>query len=368
MVPSLLRHRDVPDWKWDFQYTEMEGTEMKITRIGLDLAKDIFQVHAVDADEWVACRRQLRRGQVLDFFARLDRVEGCVVGMEACCAADYWGRELEKLGYQAKLMNPAFVKPYLKSQKNDARDAEAICEAVARPTMRFVPVKSLAQQDVLLLHRQREQLVGRRTALINQTRGLLAHYGVVVARRTYALRTALPAILEDAENALTVVARRCFAESYRELCELDQKIAQYDHELERLAHADARCQRLMSIPGVGVMTATALVAHLGDGGQFGKARQYAAYLGLVPRQHSSGGRDRLGRISKRGNRYLRTLLIHGARSVLRTAADKTDRRSRWVCELSGRSHGNKAAVALANRNARTAWALLQTGQQYRAAA
>lgn len=341
---------------------------MKVTRIGLDLAKDVFQVHAVDAEEHVVERRQLRRAQVLAFFARLDRVEGCVVGMEACCGADYWARELIKLGYAARIMNPAFVKPYVKANKNDARDAEAICEAVGRPTMRFVAVKSLEQHDLMLLHRQREQYVKRRTALGNQIRGTLGQYGIVVRQGLGALRQALPGLIGARDNALTALAREVYAESYQELCELDAKVARLDARLEHLAKQDERSRLLMSIPGVGALTATAWVAQVGDGGQFGKARQCAAYLGLVPRQHSSGGKERLSGISKRGASYLRTLMIHGARAALRTAASKTDRRSRWVTEVAATHHPNVAAVALANRNARTAWALLHSGERYCAAA
>lgn len=341
---------------------------MKITRVGLDLAKDVFQVHAVDGEERVMERRQLKRRQVLAFFARLDRVEGCVVGMESCCGSDYWARELIKLGYDVRIMNPAFVKPYVKANKNDARDAEAICEAVGRPTMRFVPVKSLEQHDLMLLHRQREQYVKRRTALANQIRGTLGQYGIVVSKGLGLLRRALPRLLEDASNALTAVAREIYAQSYRELCELDEKVARLDGKLEHLARQDPRCVRLMSIPGIGALTATAWVGLLGDAAQFEKGRQCAAFLGLVPRQHSSGGKERLLGISKRGDRYLRTLLVHGARAALRTAGTKEDRRSRWVREVAATHHANVAAVALANRNARTAWALLRSGETYQVVA
>ena len=337
---------------------------MKITRVGLDLAKDVFQVHGVDAEECVMVRRQLKRRQVLAFFARLDRVEGCVVGMESCCGSDYWARELIKLGYDARIMNPAFVKPYVKANKNDARDAEAICEAVGRPTMRFVAVKSLEQHDLMLLHRQREQYVKRRTALANQIRGTLGQYGIVVSKGLGLLRRALPRLLEDAGNSLSATAREAYAESYQELCELDEKVARLDGKLEHLAHQDPRCVRLMSIPGIGPLTATAWVALLGDGAQFEKGRQCAAFLGLVPRQHSSGGKERLLGISKRGDRYLRTLLVHGARAALRTAGTKEDRRSRWVREVAATHHANVAAGALANRNVRTAWALLRSGETY----
>ena len=341
---------------------------MKITRVGLDLAKDVFQVHGVDAEERVGVRRQLKRGELLRFFVRLDRAEGCVVGMESCCGSDHWARELVELGYTVRIMNPAFVKPYVKSNKNDARDAEAICEAVGRPTMRFVPVKTLAQHDMLLLHRQREQWIKRRTALANHIRGTLAQYGIVVNKRLESLRRALPRLVSEQDNGLTALAREVYRQSYEELRDLDAKVAGLDAKLEHLARQDARCVLLMSIPGVGPITATATVAQVGDGSQFGSGRQMAAYLGLVPGQRSSGGKEKLTGISKRGNRYLRTLMIHGARAAVRTAARKSDRRSRWVQDLGQRHHANVTSVALANRNARTMWALLHTGECYRVAA
>jgi transposase len=341
---------------------------MKITRVGLDLAKDVFQVHALDAEEHVVVRRQLKRAQVLDFFARLDRIEGCVLGMESCCGADYWARELEALDYTVRIMNPAFVKPYVKSNKNDARDAEAICEAVGRPTMRFVPVKTVEQHDLLLLHRQREQWIKRRTALGNHVRGTLMQYGIVMGKRLAVLRRGLAELVSGEDTRLSALAREVYRQAYEELRDLDAKLADLDAKLEGLARLDARCVLLMSVPGVGPVTATAVVAQLGDARQFLNGRQMAAYLGLVPGQRSSGGKEMLTGISKRGNRYLRTLLVHGARAAVRTAGRKSDSRSRWVQALGGRQHANVTAVALANRNARTMWALLQSGEYYRAAA
>jgi len=373
MAPSLhngvvMRQTEMGD------ISQMKGGgEMNITRIGLDLAKNVFQVHGVDANERVVLRRQLKRSEVLRFFAKLDRIETCIVGMEACCGSDYWARELTKLGYDARLMNPSFVKPYVKSNKNDARDAEAICEAVGRPTMRFVPVKTLEQQDLLLLHRQREQWIKRRTALVNHVRGLLGNYGIVIANRIGNLRQALPRLLEDAENDLTELARTVFAECYRELQTLDNEIVALDMRLSHIAETRTDCRRLMSIPGIGPMTATAFVAQMGDGRQFNQARQCAAYLGLVPAQYSSGGKEQLGGISKRGNRYLRTLLIHGARADIRAAKQRREKqvvlaRDEWSCALEARRHQNVAVVALANKNARIAWALLRDETEYRAVA
>jgi transposase len=341
---------------------------MKITRIGFDLAKDVFQVHGVDANEVVRVRKQLRRIKVLEFFAGLDRVEGCVVGMESCCGADYWARELMALGYTVRIMNPAFVKPYVKSNKNDARDAEAICEAVGRPTMRFVPVKTAGQHDMLLLHRQREQWIKRRTALGNHIRGTLMQYGIVFGQRLSRLRRELVDLLSEEDGRLSALAREVYRQAYAELCDLDARLAGLDAKLEGLARLDARCVLLMSIPGVGPVTATAVVAQLGDASQFLSGRQMAAYLGVVPGQRSSGGKEILTGISKRGNRYLRTLLVHGARAAVRAAGSKSDRRSRWVQDLGQRQHANVTTVALANRNVRTMWALLRTGEFYATAA
>jgi len=341
---------------------------MKTTRIGLDLAKDVFQVHGVDGSEQVVVRRQLKRSQVLEFFARLDREDGCTLGMESCCGADYWARKLGELGYAVRIMNPAFVKPYVKSNKNDARDAEAICEAVGRPTMRFVAAKTLEQLEMLQLHRQREQWIKWRTALGNQIRGTLMSYGIVCGKGLGRLRVLLAELLAGDDKRLTARARWMYQDSYEELRRLDEKLAAVDAELEGLARQDPRCVLLMGIPGVGAISATAVVAQFGQARQFLSGRQLAAYLGLVPGQQSSGSKEVLTGISKRGNRYLRTLLIHGARSAVRVAGRKSDRRSRWVQALTQRQHVNTAAVALANRNARTIWALLQSGECYRAAA
>lgn len=346
---------------------------MKVKRIGLDLAKNIFQIHGVDIDEQTIVRQRLKRVAVLSYFARLDRVNGCVVGMESCCGSDYWARELRKLGYEVRIMNPKFVKPYVKSAKNDARDAEAICEAVGRPTMRFIPVKTLEQQDLMLLHRQREQQIRRRTALANQTRGLLMNYGIILSPRLSNLRHHLLSVLDENTDKLTELAREVFIELHEELVWLDEKIAKLDTRLNALAKTRDDCRRLMTIPGVGCMSATAFVAWMGDGNQFSHARECPAYLGLVPDQHSSGDKARLGHISKRGNRYLRTLLIIGAHADLNAAQRRRDNelgsaRDQWSTALEERRHSNVAAVALANKNARIAWALLRDKTEYRCAA
>lgn len=328
---------------------------MNIKRIGIDLAKQVFQVHGVDNQEKAVLRKQLRRTQMLDFFKKLPP---CLIGMEACGSAHYWGRELQKQGHTVKLMAPQFVKPYVKSNKNDANDAEAICEAVARPSMRFVAIKTIAQQDIQAIHRIRSELVQQRTAKGNQIRGLLAEYGLVVGRRVDVLRTALPLLLGDAENGLTIDFRALLEGLRQDLIKLGERVDEMDKKIKLLASNNTEAKRLLQIPGIGPITATALVCAIGDGKQFKRGRDLAAWLGLTPRQHSSGGKDRLLGISKRGDAYLRTLLIHGARAVLRVSGDKDDPRSRWLQNLCGRRNKNIAAVALANKNARIVWALL----------
>jgi transposase len=338
---------------------------MKVVRIGIDIAKHVLQVHGVDRRGKVAMRKQLTRGKLLPFFAQLSP---CLIGMEACATAHYWARELTKLGHDVRLMAPQFIRPYRKNLKNDRNDAEAICEAVSRPTMRFVPVKSVAQHAVLTLHRARELLVRDRTALVNQMRGLLAEYGLISAQGIERFRQALPRLLEDADNGLPVLAREVIAELQERLRDLDQRIAAYDSRLTGLARQSDAARRLMQLEGVGAVTATAIVATIGDGKVFKNGHQFAAWLGLVPRQYSSGGKSRLGRISKRGDVYLRTLLIHGTRSVLRLTGQRTDAKSRWAERLKQRRGSNVAAVALAAKHARIIWAMLARNQEYRSAA
>lgn len=337
---------------------------MKITRIGIDLAKNVFQVHGIDEHGKTVLRKQLARGQVLEFFAQLPP---CLMGMEACGGGHYWARELIKLGHDARLLASQFVRPYRKNEKNDANDAEAICEAVGRPSMRFVPVKTAASQAVLTVHRARTLRVAERTALVNQARGLLAEYGIVVAQGLGRLRRNLPDILEDADNGLPGLARDVFADLWAQLQSLDHQIAEYDRRIAQLANQCEPARRLMRIEGIGPVTATAIAATVGDGKAFRNGRQFAAWLGLTPRQNSSGGKSRLGRITKRGDVYLRTLLIHGARSVVRLTAHKSDRKSRWVERLRARRCDNVAVVALAAKQARIIWAMLARDQEYRPA-
>jgi transposase len=334
---------------------------MNTKRVGIDLAKQVFQVHGVDYQDKVVLRKQLRRNQMLNFFATLSP---CLIGMEACGGAHYWARELQKLGHTVKLMAPQFVKPYVKSNKNDANDAEAICEAVGRPTMRFVSVKTIAQQDLQAIHRIRSELVRQRTAKVNQIRGLLSEYGLVVGRHIATLRRALPELLENAENGLSFDFRTLLDDLWQDLIRLDEREEEMSQKIHTLANSIPAAKRLQSIPGIGPMSATAIVCAVGDGKQFKRGRDLAAWLGLTPRQQSSGGKERLLGISKRGDSYLRTLLIQGAKSVIKVVGNKTDPRSLWLQNLCTRKHKNTAAVALANKNARIAWALLSNDTSY----
>jgi transposase len=337
---------------------------MQVTIVGIDLAKNVFQVHGCDAKGKAVLRKQLSRGQLLNFVANLPP---CVVAMEACASAHYWAREIEKLGHQVRLIAPRFVRPYVKANKNDASDAEAICEAASRPSMRFVAVKSSAQQDIQAIHRVRQQLVKARTGLVNQVRGLLAEHGIVIARGFAQLRRALPLLLEDRDNGLSAVMRELLGESGERLRFIDERLRQYDLTIQRLFRHDERCQRLAEVEGVGPLTATALVAAVGNATEFKSGRELAAYLGLVPRHRASGGRTVLLGISKRGDRYLRTLLIHGARSALHKIERQRGTRAIWAAKLKLRRGANVAAVALANKNTRVLWALLSRGHSYRPA-
>jgi len=335
---------------------------MDVRTLGNDLAKNLFQVHGVDGQGRTVVQRQLRRRQLMPFVAQL---QPCLVAMEACGGAHHWAREIARRGHEVKLMSPRLVRPYVKSNKNDARDAEAICEAVGRPSMRFVAVKSQAQQDMLALHRVRSLLIRERTALMNQMRGLLAEYGIVVAQGATPLRRALALIMEDRENGTSELLRELLAEMSERLRLFEERLKRYDRRIAEFARADERAGRLMAVEGVGPLTATALIAAVGNARQFRSGRELSAWLGLVPRQYSSGGRSVLLGISKRGDRYLRTLLIHGARATLRFAARKRDPRSRWIGAVRERRGANIAAVALANKNARVLWALLARNEDYR---
>jgi len=336
---------------------------MKLSRVGVDLAKNVYQLHGVDRHGKAVWKRRLRRGQWLQ--ALMDKAEpGCVIGMEACTGAHHWARELQSRGYEVRLIAPQFVKPYVKSNKNDANDAEAICEAMGRPHMRFVSVKSVEQQDIQATHRVREELKAHRNAKANQIRGLVAEYGLVAPQTLLALRKALPCWLEDAENGLTDHFRSLLHGLWDDLLTLEDRLKELDKEIEKIARSNEVAMRLQQLRGVGPIVATALVATVGDGAQYKKGRQMAAALGLTPRQFSSGDKYRLYGISKRGDVYLRTQMIHGARAVVSQAKHRDDPLSRWVTDIAKRRHPNVAAVALANKTARMAWAMLRDSTDY----
>lgn len=333
---------------------------MKITTIGIDLAKNVMQVHGVDERGKTVLKKQLKREQMASFFAN---VPACLIGMEACGSAHYWGRKLESFGHAVRLMAPQFVKPYVKTNKNDVADAEAICEAVARPNMRFVPIKTAEQQSVLSLHRARQGFVKARTAQANQIRGLLSEYGLVIPQGIGHIAKRLPEILEDGENGLPGQFRGLLERLGENLKEMDRQVGELEREIKVWHRENEASRKLEKIPGVGPITASALAASVGDAKCFENGRQMAAWLGLVPKQRSTGGKRTLLGISKRGDTYLRTLLIHGARAVVRVCERKLETDS-WLKRLMGRRNKNVAAVALANKNARIAWALLRHDREY----
>ena len=338
---------------------------MNGTTLGIDLAKTLFQLHGVDERGHVEVHKRVSRKQVLETVAQLP---ACLIGMEACSSSQYWAREFQQLGHTVRLISPQFVKPYVKGNKNDSRDAEAICEAVARAHLRFGPLKTVESQDIQALHRLRSRLIKERTALVNQIRGLLAARGLVIAQGMTRLRTQLPAIVEDLNNALTPLGREVIREVYEELVTRDERVTRADALVQRVFTQSAACQKLAQVEGIGPVVATALVAAVGNAQACAKGRHLAAWLGLVPRQCSSGGKERLLGISKRGDRYVRALLIHGARATVHRARRQTDARSRWIMSLEQRRGKNIATVAIANKNARIAWALLTSDAEYRKAA
>ena len=333
----------------------------ELSVVGIELAKSVFHLVGMDERGKIILRKRLARGEVMPFMAKLPRV---LVGMEACGGAHYWGRQLREQGHEVKLMAPQYVKPYVKTNKNDLRDAEAIAEAVTRPSMRFVPIKNVAQHDLQALHRVRERLMGARTALVNERRGLLAEYGIVLPTGVNAFRNTLAAKLEAEHAKLTPRSQELFGKLREEFKKVEAEVAYYDEKLQTMATTHPESQRLLTIPGIGPITATALIAAVGDVGGFTNGRQFAAWLGLVPKQHSTGGQTRLLGISKRGDSYLRKLLVHGARATLRWARTKTDSRSQWIRGLLERRGWNRTAVAVANKNARIVWAVLSRGGVY----
>ncbi len=334
---------------------------MKLSVIGIDVGKTVLHVHGADAQGKPVLRKTFSRGGLVEWLAQQ---VPCLIGMEACGGAHHLARVLTDCGHTVRLIHPGFVKAYVKSNKNDFRDAEAIAEAVTRPTMRFVAIKTIAQQELQALHRLRSGAVTQRTVIINQLRGLLLEFGLTVLRGPTALRRRLPEILETADGGLQALGRELLAELQREWVHLDERIAALEQRLKQQTQTLEPCRRLRSIPSIGVLGASAFVAAFGGGCQFASGRDCAAALGLVPRQHSTGGRSQLGSISKRGDAYLRALFIHGARAVLRYADRHDDPRSRWVWALKERRGVPVAAVALANKMARTAWAVLTRGTTY----
>jgi transposase len=330
----------------------------ELTTVGIDLAKSAFAVHAVAPDGRVVLRRMVSRGKLMEVIARLPP---SLIGMESCSGAHEWARRFQGLGHSVRLMAPVFVAPYRKSGKNDGNDAEAICEAVVRPSMRFVPIKTLDQQAMLTLHRVRQGFVTERTAVVNRIRGLLAEFGIALAQGVESLRRDLHASSEG----LPGLACRAIRDLQTHLRVLDQRISEYDRELKRLASENDDAQRLQTIPGIGPITASAMVASVGSALEFRNGRQFAAWLGLTPRQFSSGGKTRLGHISKRGDAYLRMLLVLGARSVLQNAARYTDRLSRWVLSIRSRCGYHKAIVAIAAKNARILWVVMAKKERFK---
>ena len=332
-----------------------------IKTLGIDLAKNVFQLHGMDAKGKCILRKRLSRLKLIEFVSNLNP---CVIAIEACMGAHYWARLFKSTGHTVKMMPPQFVKPYVQSNKNDRNDARGIAEASTRPDMKFVPIKSIAQQDILLFHRARQLSVKQRTAQANQIRGLLAEYGIILTKNITHIHD-LPKVLDEEASKLTPYATEVFKKLYQQFQQYDQEVDEYNKRINDVVNQDAQCQALMKIEGVGPLTASAAVATIGDASVFKNGREVAAWLGLVPRQHSSGNTVKLMGISKRGDRYLRTLLIHGARAIVKICEKRTDARSLWIKNKKQRSGYNKTAVAVANKNARIIWAMLSSGECYR---
>jgi transposase len=333
-----------------------------VTTIGLDIAKSVFQVHGVDAQGNVAVRRQLKRRQVLPFFKKLSP---CLVGIEACATSHHWSRELQALGHTVRLMPPAYVKPYLKRQKNDAADAEAICEAVMRPSMRFVATKTPEQQSCLMLHRTRHLFIRQQTAVINAIRAHLAEFGIVAPVGRNGVEELLDVVADPDDGRVPEVARDCVAALGAQLRMLKAQILEFDRRIMAWHRSNETSKRLDEIPGVGPALATALVASVADPRAFRSGRDFSAWIGLVPKQNSSGGKERLGNITKRGDRYLRSLFTAGALAVIRYAKIHGAKHRPWLTALLARRPTKVAAVALANKIARMAWAMMSKGERYR---
>jgi transposase len=337
---------------------------MDVAFLGIDLAKNIFQLHGEDADGRAVLQRRVRRDRLM---IEVEALPPCTIAIEACTGAFYWQRQFEAAGHQVRIIAPQYVKPFAQHQKNDRNDAAAICRAVQQPNMKFVPGKTVEQQDIQALHRGRQRLVNHRTALVSQMRGLLLDRGVAFAQSITRARREIGLLLEEGSPELSDLFRSMLSQLYACFIALDRQIAWFDSEIERIYRSNDTCRRLSKIRGVGPKTATAIVAAVGDGAEFTNGRHLAAWMGLVPRQHSSGNRQRLFGISKRGDRHLRTLLIHGARAVVRTSTSRDDAQSAWIRALKARRGAAKTIVAVANKNARVIFAMLKKGTEFRAA-
>ena len=337
---------------------------MDVAFLGIDLAKNIFQLHGEDADGRAILQRRVRRDRLM---IEVEALPPCTIAIEACTGAFYWQRQFEAAGHQVRIIAPQYVKPFAQHQKNDRNDAAAICRAVQQPNMKFVPGKTVEQQDIQALHRGRQRLVNHRTALVSQMRGLLLDRGVAFAQSITRARREIGLLLEEGAPELSDLFRSMLHQLYACFSALDRQIAWFDSEIEKIFRSNDTCRRLSKIRGVGPKTATAIVAAVGDGAEFTNGRHLAAWMGLVPRQHSSGNRQRLFGISKRGDRHLRTLLIHGARAVVRTSTGRDDARSAWIRHLKARRGAAKTIVAVANKNARVIFAMLKKGTEFRAA-
>ncbi len=335
---------------------------MNLTTLGIDLAKTSFSLVGMDQHGKVVLRKTLKRAQLLPFIAQCP---ASLIGMEACSGAHYWGREFAKLGHKVGIIASKFIAPFRKGGKNDNNDAEAICEAVGRSTIWFVPVKTAEQQAQLCVHRVRQGLISERTALINQLRGLLREFGIVMPKGRYPAQREIPQILEDADNGLPMLARQMITNLWERIKIASEQILFYDRELRKQAHHHPVAKRLLTIPGVGEQVASGIVASVPDPSLFKNSRQFAAWLGLVPRQYTTGGNVRLGRITKQGDRYLRMCLVHGARAVLANMKDKQDKISCWARELIARRGYLRAVVAMAARNARLIWTLMVKQEDYK---
>jgi len=334
---------------------------MNIHTLGIDIAKNTYQLHGADPSGKAAMRKRLPRHKLAAYIANLP---ACTIVMESCGGSNYWARVFKRSGHTVKLISPQFVKPFVKTNKNDANDAEAIVEAASRPSMNYVPIKQVEQQDIQSIHRIRTRVVKNRTALINEIRGLCLEYGIVVTPGAARVKSSLCTIIADSTNELTPCSRESMQNLYKELVEIEARLKNLNTKIRQLCRENENCKRIQKVPGVGELTATAIVAAVPNPNEFRNGRHMSAWLGLVPKQSSSGDKQILLGISKRGDRYLRTLLIHGARSVLSHYKDMDNDYTRWVGRKKATLSHNKAAVALANKNARIIWSMLNTGEEF----